>query len=264
MLAHPLNRELLPVGIAFGRVNAQNINACFDQCRNALGVIAGVNAGAHHVALVLVEHFQRILFVRIVVLAEHEGNQVVVFVNNGQAIQLVVPDDVVSNLERGIHGSHDHLLTRRHDIGNLRVKAHAAQTIIAAGHNAQKLARSGTVVGNGHGGMAEALFQRNHVGQRLIRRKISVRNYKAGLVVLHACDHGGFLLDGLVAVNEGQATFRCQRNSHLVIRNSCHNGGNHRNIQRKRAFLFALAITHQRRFQANGSRNAACRRVAGN
>ena len=34
----------------------------------------------------------------------------VLVVHHGQRVQLVVPDDVVGNLQAGVHGRHDHVL----------------------------------------------------------------------------------------------------------------------------------------------------------
>ena len=166
LLANPLERELLPIGVAFGRVDAQHVGARVEQDGNALGVVAAVDAGAHHVALVLVEHLERIGFMLVVILAENHVSQVAIIVDKRQRVELVFPDDVVGQLERCVGRCGDQLLERSHDIGNLGVEAHASQTVVAIGHNAQQLAvRIGTF-GDRHGGMTSALEQINNISKR--------------------------------------------------------------------------------------------------
>ena len=55
VLAHPLDGHLLPVGIALGAVDAQHVGTGLHERRDALGVVAGVDARAHHIALVGIE-----------------------------------------------------------------------------------------------------------------------------------------------------------------------------------------------------------------
>lgn len=65
------------------------------------GVVAGVDARADEVALLVILKREGVLLVLGVVLAEDEVEQVVVFIHDGQRVELVLPDDVVSLLERG-------------------------------------------------------------------------------------------------------------------------------------------------------------------
>ena len=262
MLAHPLNRHLLPIGIALGRVDAQHVGARLDQRRNALGVVAGVDACAHHVSLMGVEHLVGVRFVGIVVLAEHHIGERVVVVHERQRIQLVIPDDIVSNLEGGVRRRHNQLLARGHELGNLLIAAHAGKAIIALGNHAKQLTVRRAVVGNRHRGVVGGLLQRDDLVERHVGRKVGVGLDEPSLVVLHALDHGGFLLDGLVAVDEGKAALGGKCYGHVVVRDGGHDSGHHRNVQRKRALLFALAILDERRFQADRRRNARSRRVA--
>ena len=262
VLAHPLNRHLLPIGIALGRVDAQHVGARLDQRRNALGVVAGVDACAHHVSLMGVEHLVGVRFVGIVVLAEHHIGERVVVVHERQRIQLVIPDDIVSNLEGGVRRRHNQLLARGHELGNLLIAAHAGKAIIALGNHAKQLTVRRAVVGNRHRGVVGGLLQGDDLVKRHVGRKVGVGLDEPSLVVLHALDHGGFLLDGLVAVDEGKAALGGKCYGHVVVRDGGHDSGHHRNVQRKRALLFALAILDERRFQADRRRNARSRRVA--
>ena len=261
MLAHPLNRHLLPIGIALGRVDAQHVGARLDQRRNALGVVAGVDACAHHVSLMGVEHLVGVRFVGIVVLAEHHIGERIVVVHERQRVQLVIPDDIVSNLKRSVRRRHNQLLARGHELGNLLVAAHAGKAIIALSDHAEQLAVRRAIIGDGHGGVVGGFLQRDDLVERHVGGKLGVGLDEPSLVILHALDHGGFLLDGLVAVDEGKAALGGKGYGHVVVGNGGHDSGHHRNVQRKRALLFALAILDERRFQADRRRNARSRRV---
>ena len=241
-----------------------NVRAGLHERRHALGIVAGVDARTHHVALVRVQHLVGVGLVRVVVLAKHERHQAVVRVHDGQGVQLVVPDYVVGSLERGVGRRNDEFLARGHEVRHLLVQAHARQPIVAAGHDAQKLAVRGAVVGNGHGGVAVFLLERHHVAQRHVGREVGIGGDEAGLVVFDARDHGRLVGDGLVAVDERQAALGGQRHSHAVVGHGGHDGRHHGDVKRKRALLLAFAVFHKRSLQAHGRRHARCRRMPRN
>ena len=261
VLAHPLDGHLLPVGIALGAVDAQHVGACLDQRRHALGVVAGVDARAHDVALVAVEHFIGVGLVAVVVLAEHHVNQIALGINQRQGVQLVIPDDVVGDLEGGVLGGGDQLLERGHELGDLLLAGHAGQAVVALGDDAEQLAVGGSIVGDGHGGVTRLLLQGHNLVKRHVGGKVGVGLDETSLVVLHAGDHGGFLLDGLVAVDEAQTALGCQGDGHVVVGHGGHDGADHGDIERKRALFLALAVLDQRGFQAHRRRNARSRRM---
>ena len=96
--ADPLDGALLPLAKALGRVNAQDVGTGLDEQRHALSIVAGVDTGADHVALIAVEKLVGVGLMAVVVLAEDDAHQMVVIVDDGQGVELVVPDDVVGNL----------------------------------------------------------------------------------------------------------------------------------------------------------------------
>ena len=53
--ADPLDGALLPLAEALGRVDAQDVGTGLDEQRHALGIVAGVDAGTDHVALIAIE-----------------------------------------------------------------------------------------------------------------------------------------------------------------------------------------------------------------
>ena len=263
MGANPGNSALLPLGEAFGGVDAQNVNASFDKGRNALSVVARVDACTYQVALVAVEQLVRVGLVLFVVLAEHHVHKVVVVIDDRQGVQLVVPDDVVGFLQRGGCGAHDELFTRGHELGNGRVQIHAGKTIIAAGNDAQQLARALAVFSNGHSGVAALFLQRNNIAKGCARGEVGIAAHEASLVVLYAANHGSLAFDGLRAVNEGNAALLSKRYSHAVVGNSLHNSGNHGNGKLQSRF-FALLVAYERSGKVNLFGDALRRRVARN
>ena len=93
--AYPADRIRLPLAVALGTVDAEHIHAGLDQRRNSFFVVARIHAGTNHIALVLVQKLVRIVLMRIVVLAEYEVCQSLVFIDDRKRVQLVVPKNVV-------------------------------------------------------------------------------------------------------------------------------------------------------------------------
>ena len=166
--AHVVDDLLLPDGVSLGRVDAQHIRASLHKRGDALGVVAGVDARADEVALLVVLKREGVLLVLGVVLAEDEVEQVVVFIHDGQRVELVLPDDVVSLLERGRRRSGDELFARSHELAHLQISAHAAHAVVAARHDAEELAVGRCVLGDGDGREAVFLLEGQHVGQRVL------------------------------------------------------------------------------------------------
>ena len=82
--ADPADGAALPLGKALGGIDAQHVRARFHQRGHALCVIAGIDARTHDIALVFVQQLVYVLFVGIVILAEHHAFQVLVLVDEGQ------------------------------------------------------------------------------------------------------------------------------------------------------------------------------------
>ena len=74
VLAHPFDGHLLPVRIALRKIDAQNVGASLDQSGNTLGVVAGVDARANQVALLVVEQLERVFLMGVVGLDGTRGS----------------------------------------------------------------------------------------------------------------------------------------------------------------------------------------------
>ena len=263
VLADPGDGAGLPLAEALRGVDAEDIHTGVHQSRYALGVVAGVDAGAYDVALVLVQQFVDVLLVGVIVLTEDHILQVTFGVHQGQRVDLVVPDDVVAIMQAGGVGSGDQLVQRGHEFGDLEVHRHAGQAVVAGGNDAQQLAVGRAVIGDGHGGVAGAGLEVQHIAEGSLRRQVGVRGDKALLVGLDAADHIGLLLNGLRAVDEGNAALLGQRNGQLLAGNGLHDGRDHRDVHFKRAILLALAVLDQRGLQADSRGDTLRRRIAG-
>ena len=246
-----------------GGVDAQHVRAGLQQGGYAGFVVAGVDARADDVALVRVEQLVGVLLVALVVLAEDEVAQAAAIVDDGQGIELVLPDDVVGLLEGGALLGPDQLFKGGHEAGDLGVGLHAGHTVVTAGDNAHQLALGGAVLGDGDGGVAGALLELQHVPQSGLGAQVGVAADKAGLVALGPADHGGLVLDGLGAVNEADAAFFGEGNGQTVAGNGLHDGGHHGDVHPEGAVLFALAELYERRGQIDLFGAAADGGVAG-
>ena len=166
----------------------------------------------------------------VVVLTENKGTKTTVFINNRERVELVVPNNIVSFLKGCSLGSGYKLFKRSHKGTYLFVAVHTAYAVVTAGNNTDKLAFAGTVFGNGNGRVTGTFLKLQNVGKSLVRSNIRVAFYKAGFVSLYSCDHSGFVLNRLGAVDERNATLLSQSNRQAVVRYSLHDSGNKRHI----------------------------------
>ena len=80
------------------------------------------------IALVGVLQGQGVLLVLGVVLAEDEVEQVTLLVDDGQGVELVIPDDVVGLLQGGRGGGGDELFARGHELAHRQVRGSCGVT----------------------------------------------------------------------------------------------------------------------------------------
>ena len=262
VLTHEVNDLLLPDRVALGRVNAENIRARLNERGDALVVVAGVDARADQIALLRVLEGEGVLLVLGVVLAENEVAQAVVLIHNGQSVELVLPNDVVGLLERGGGGSSDELFSRRHKIAHLEVCAHAADAVVTARDDAEEFPVGHGVLSDGDGGEAVFLLEREHIGQRVLRREIRGADDEARLAALHAAHHLRLAFDGLRAEDERKPALLGKRDGERIVRHRLHDRRDHRDIQADGAVLLPLAVFDQRRFERNAVGHALLRGVA--
>ena len=176
----------------------------------------------------------------------------------------MLPDDVVGFLQGGVRRSGDQLLTGGHEVLDPVGGIHTADAVVTAGDDAQQLTVGGAVLGDGHGGEAVALLQRQHIGQSGFRGQIGGGGDKTGLIALYPRHHGCLILDGLRTENEADAAFLCQCDGKGIVGDGLHDGGRQRHVQRNCRFLRALAVLDEGRFQTDIIGNAVFRGVAGN
>ena len=251
VLADPAQGAALPLREALGRVDAQNIHPGVHQGGHPLGVVAGVDACAHHIALAGVQQLVGVLLVGVVILAEHEVLQAAFLVHQGQGVDLVVPDDVVAVVQGGILRRSDQLAHGGHEGGDRRVVGGVVDAVIAGSHDAQQLAAGSAVVGDGDGGVAGLGLQLQHVVQGGVGAQVRVGHHIAGLVGLDPADHGGLVLDALGAVDEGHAALAGQRNGQLITRDGLHDGADHGDVHFQGALLFPFAVLDQGGLEAH-------------
>ena len=173
------------LGVTFGRVDGHHVYTGLYQCRNSFLKVSGVDSGTNYVALVGIQQFVRVGFMRIVVLTEYQTLEVHLIVYDWQLVHLVVPDDVVRLGQGDAFFSVYQLVHRCHELGNLRVRIQTADSVVLAGYNAHQLTVGSTVLGNRDGGMTGSFLQVQNILQGLIRLQVAVAGYEARLVALY-------------------------------------------------------------------------------
>ena len=114
------------------------------------------------------------------------------------------------------------------------------------------------VLGDGDGGEAVFLLQGEHIRERVVRREVRGAHDEAGLVRLDAAHHLGLVLDGLGAIDEGQAALLGQGDGERVVRDGLHDGRDHGDVQAQRALLLPAAVAHERRFERHAVGDEMC------
>ena len=260
--ADELESALLPDAVTFGGVDAQHVHARVDECGDALLVVQRVDARAHHIPLVVVEQFQRVLLVLSIVLAENHIHQVAFVRHDGDGVELVLPDDVVRLREPRGSGRRNQLFERGHELLDGSLGCHAADAIITRSHNAEQLAEAGAVVRDGDGVVSLAAHEFQHVREGAVRGEVGVRHHEARLIVLDAPDHCRLVLHRLRAVDEGDAALTRQSDGERIVAHRLHDGGNERDVERDGGFL-SPRVFYERGAKADVRGDAVLVRVAG-
>ncbi len=171
-----------------------------------------------------IQKFQRILLMGRIILAEDHVHQIAVLVDDGQRIDLMVPDDIVGLLQGNVIRADDHFRNRGHE-GTDRIRhLHPAYPVVTARHDAFEMAMGRPVTRDGHRGMARLFLQFQHICQSAVGAQVGIADHETGLVALDAGNHGRFALDALRTVDEGKSAFTGQGNGHFIIRNGLHDG----------------------------------------
>ena len=261
--ADEVDGPLLPLGEAFGGVDAEHVRSGLDEGGDPLLVVPGVDARAHHVPLVVVQQLQGVVLVGVVVLAEHEGGHVAVLGDDGEGVELVLPDDVVGLLQAHALVGVDQGGEGGHELPDRGIEAHAAHPVIPAGDHAHQLPVGAAVLGDGDGGVARTLLQGDHVPQRGIGGHVGIAADEAGLALLHRPDHGRLALDALGHEDEGHAAFPGQGCRQLLTGHGLHHGG-HQGDVHGQGRSFAHPELADRGHQGHVLRGAGGGRIAGN
>ena len=141
------------------------------------------------------------LLVGIIILAEYECLQMLIFINDRQLVQLVFPDHIVCLTQCAALVAVNELFKRRHEIRYFGGWIHTGGTVISACDNTEQLSLRCTV------------FQ--YILQRSIRTDIGITVYKACLCRLYTANHGSLILNCLRTVDEGNASLSSQCTCHL-------------------------------------------------
>ena len=95
----------------------------------------------------------------IIVFTENHIQKPLVFVNDRQAVELVVPNDIIRFLQRNAFFGINQVLKRSHKLCYLCGRIHSADAVVPAGDNAQQLALGSAVIGYRDSGVPGLCFQ---------------------------------------------------------------------------------------------------------
>ena len=101
-----------------------------------------------------VQQLVGILLVFVVILAEDHGDKIVVLVDDGQLIDLVIPDDIIRFFKGCPFIGENQLLERSHERPDLGVRRRPAEAIISACKDTHQSAVRSSVIGDGDGGVS--------------------------------------------------------------------------------------------------------------
>ena len=183
---------------------------------------------------------------RIVVLAEYEVCQSLVFIDDRKCVQLVVPKNVVCLAQGDPRAAVNQLFERCHKLADAGVHGHSAHAIVTAGHQTQNLAFRGAVVCNGNRAVSLECLELEYIFERLIRAQIGIACYKTRLVRLDSAYHGRLIFDCLGAEYKRNSTFFCQRDRHIIVGNSLHDSGYQWNVHCDLRFFTFFEFCYRR------------------
>ena len=201
---------------------------------------------------------------RRIVLAEYEVFESLVFVNQWQCIEFVIPDNVVCFFQRGVCACHNEVFIWGHELGNRGVQAHSADTIVTAGNDTNQFAGCSSIVSNCNGGVTGLFFEFEDIFQCFVRADVGITCNKACFVALYSCYHCSFVLDALGTINKGNSALFCKSDCHFVIRYRLHDCRYQRDVHGQRTFFLTLFVLNQWGLQAYICWNALRRRIAWN
>ena len=260
VFANPVESNFLPSAVTFGRVDAQYVATSFNQSRYTFSIVAGVDTSTNNVAFLVIQQFQRIFFMSQIVFTEYHVQQATFVVDDGQGVQFVFPNDVVSFLQSGVFASNNHFFNRGHEFFNLGIGVHTAGAVVTASNDTFQFAVNGTIGSNSNGGVTGAFFQSYDISQSAIRTDIGIAAYETCAMAFNTCNHCSFVFDGLRTIDKGNATFFRKSNSEFFAGYGLHDCGNHGDVHGDCRF-FTFFEFYQRGAQINISRNACFRGI---
>ena len=106
---------LLPYGVALGGIYAEHVCACINESGNASLIVESVDTCADNVALVGVKQLLGILLMLRIILPEYKIEQLAVLVDDGQRVELIFPNYIVSVFKSGVLVAGNELVKRSHE-----------------------------------------------------------------------------------------------------------------------------------------------------
>ena len=149
--ANPTDCVRLPLTVALRAVDTKHVNSRFNQRRDSFLVVPGIYPCPHNISLMLIQKLVWIVLVGVVVLAKDKVSEPLIFVDNRQGVQLIVPKNVVCFTEGNARLAVNQLVKGRHKLADGSVHFHSGNPIVPAGYKSEDFALCSAVVGDCNG-----------------------------------------------------------------------------------------------------------------
>ena len=211
--------------MACGGVDEQGVSPCGDQGLGPVQVVGAYaygSAAAQMAVVVLggVRKHGTLLDVRF----RDQAGKNAVFIHEGEFFNAVRVKDVAGFFNSGAGGGGNQAGKRGHHILHQHVFVIVHSAHIAAGDDAFQLS-----VGIYYGEAGVTLVHHDVVDffkRHVLAHRDGIRDDSV-LKPFHAGDHGRLDVDGIVAVDDGEAAFTCQGNGQFRFGNGVHGRGKH-------------------------------------
>ena len=243
LLADVLNGHALPLGESLGGVDAKNIYTRGNEGRDAIRIIARINAGADNVAFIIVRQLKLIFLVVRIVLAKDHIAQTLILVNQREHIQFALPDEIVCLCKTSrVRICPDKFLKGCHEGADLCIERHARDTVVTARHDADEFSVRCSILRDCHRGVPGLCEEIEHAAKTCCGTDIGIAADKAGLIVFHTRDHRRLCFDGLGTIDERNAPLFGKCDRHRIVGDCLHDCRCQRYIHRELRFLIAMKL----------------------
>ena len=155
----------------------------------------------------------------------------VVFIDDGEGVELMLPDDVVRFLEGDAQTTNLELREGGHEVLHQRILWGGADAVVTAGDHSEETTVRRAVFCDPNGRVSRLGTQCEDIAEGGVGANVRVAGDEAGLELLDTAYHLRLLCDGLRAVDEGKTSIASQLNGERVVGDRLHDGRDEGDIE---------------------------------